>query len=261
MVEVPRHLNLALDHGVRPAEISETITHLAFYSGWGNALSAVAKSGDGQCPDRHGASGPDPVSPEPRDGRRLTQAQAAEALTHLAFYVGWPNVFSALPVARTSSKSAPAGSDDLPDSVSTVHRISTPKEGAPPMPTWMPEELSKIAASEELDIASVRHDGQLGHPVTIWVVRVGDDLYVRSWKGDAGAWFRATRAHQAGHIEAGGVGKDVTYVAETRDDVNDRIDAAYRAKYRRHGGRYVDPMVAPTARAATIKLVPRSTTS
>lgn len=86
-------------------------------------------------------------------------------------------------------------------------------------------------------------------------------LRTQSWKGDAGAWFRATKVRQAGHMEAGGVGKHVTFVAETDDDVNDRIDAAYRTKYRRHGGRYVDPMVAPTARATTIKLVPRSSTS
>jgi hypothetical protein len=126
------------------------------------------------------------------------------------------------------------------------------------MVTWTRDELTKIAAAEELELASVRRDDTLGNPVTIWVVRVGDDLYVRSWKGDAGAWFRATQVRHAGHIEAGGVGKDVTFVAETADDVNDRIDAAYRTKYRRHGGRYVDPMVASTARATTIKLVPRS---
>jgi hypothetical protein len=126
------------------------------------------------------------------------------------------------------------------------------------MATWTHDELAKISAAEELELASVRRDGTLGNPVTIWGVRVGDDLYVRSWKGDAGAWFRATQVRHAGHIEAGGVGKDVTFVAEIDDDVNDRIDTAYRAKYRRHGGRYVDPMVAPTARAATIKLVPRS---
>ena len=95
--------------------------------------------------------------------------------------------------------------------------------------------------------------------VTIWVVRVGDDLYVRSWKGDGGAWFRATRARHAGHITAAGVGKDVAFVDATDDDINDQIDAAYRTKYRRHGGRYVDPMVAPAARATTIRLVPRST--
>jgi hypothetical protein len=41
--------------------------------------------------------------------------------------------------------------------------------------------------------------------------------------------------------------------------MNDQIDAAYRTKYRRYGARYIDPMVAPEARAATIKLVPRST--
>lgn len=129
------------------------------------------------------------------------------------------------------------------------------------MVTWTHDELTKIAAAEELKLASVRGDDTLGNPVTISVVRVGDDLYVRSWKGDTGAWFRATQVRHAGHIEAGGVGKDVTFVAETDDDVNDRIDAAYRTKYRRHGGRYVDPMVAPTARSTTIKLVPSSSAS
>ena len=124
----------------------------------------------------------------------------------------------------------------------------------PPMPTWTRDELAKIAAAEELELAPLRRDDTLGNPVTIWVVRVGDDLYVRSWKGDGAAWFRAARVRHTGHIEAGGVGKDVTFVAETDDDVNGRIDAAYRIKYGHHGGRYVDPMVAPTARAATIKL-------
>ena len=127
--------------------------------------------------------------------------------------------------------------------------------------TWTHDELAKIAAAEELELAAVRRDDTLGNPVTIWVVRVDDNLYVRSWKGEGAGWFRATQGRHAGHIEAGGVGKDVTFVAETDDDINDRIDAAYREKYRRHGGRYVDPMVAATARATTIKLVPRSRTS
>jgi hypothetical protein len=129
------------------------------------------------------------------------------------------------------------------------------------MVEWTRDELARIAAAEELELAAVGGDGTLGAPVTIWVVRVGDDLYVRSWKGSAGGWFRAAQVRRAGHIGAGGVGRDVTFVAETDDDVNDRIDAAYRTKYRRHGGRYVDPMVAPPARAATIKLVPRSRSS
>jgi hypothetical protein len=91
--------------------------------------------------------------------------------------------------------------------------------------------------------------------VTIWVVRHGDDLYVRSWRGRTSTWFRGSQDRHEGHIRAGGVDKDVVF-AEV-DDVDDKIDAAYRAKYDRYGATYVDPMVGPDARAATIKLVPR----
>jgi 4-carboxymuconolactone decarboxylase len=171
-IEMPSYLNRALDHGVKPREISEIITHLAFYSGWGNAMSAVAvakdvfaerKIGADQLPapapsllaidqawetqretrvgEQFGAVFPGVVQyttdvlfrdlwlrPDlaPRDrslvtvsaliangqvaqltghlnramDNGLTQPQAAEAITHLAFYVGWPNVFSAMPVAK-----------------------------------------------------------------------------------------------------------------------------------------------------------------
>ena len=125
------------------------------------------------------------------------------------------------------------------------------------MATWTNDELHKITAAEELELASLRRDGTLSNAVTIWVVRVGDDLYVRSWKSNDGAWFRATQERHEGHIKAGGVGKDVTFVAQADADINHQIAAAYRTKYRRHGGRYVDPMVASTARVTTIKLVPR----
>jgi 4-carboxymuconolactone decarboxylase len=171
-VEMARHVNLALDNGVKPAEISETITHLAFYSGWSNAMSAVAIAKDvfgqrGIGADQLPAASPQllplneaaeaqratgvqqnfgQVSPgvvqyttdllfkdlwlrpdlAPRDrslvtvsaliasgqvaqipyhlnramDNGLTKEQASEVLTHLAFYAGWPNVFSALPVAK-----------------------------------------------------------------------------------------------------------------------------------------------------------------
>jgi 4-carboxymuconolactone decarboxylase len=46
MIALPDHLKLALDHGVKPAEISEIITHLAFYSGWANAMAAAAVAKD-----------------------------------------------------------------------------------------------------------------------------------------------------------------------------------------------------------------------
>ena len=171
-IEMPFYLNRALDNGVKPREISELITHLAFYSGWANAMSAAAVAKDvfaardirsNQLPaasptllpldeaaeaqraarvgQQFGATFPGVVQyttdvlfrdlwlrPDlaPRDrslvtvsaliaagqvaqvpyhlnramDNGLTQSQASEAITHLAFYVGWPNVFSALPVAQ-----------------------------------------------------------------------------------------------------------------------------------------------------------------
>ena len=72
------------------------------------------------------------------------------------------------------------------------------------MTTWTSDELDKIGRAEELQIASVRRDGTLRKPVTIWVVRHGDDLYVRSGYGRAAAWFRGTQLRHEGHIKAGG---------------------------------------------------------
>jgi hypothetical protein len=131
------------------------------------------------------------------------------------------------------------------------------------MTTWTSDELNKIGAAEELRIAPKRRDGTLRTPVTIWVVRVGDGLYVRSWRGRTAAWYRGTKVRHEGRIWAGGIEKDVTFVdvGEADADLNDQIDAAYRTKYRRHAAQYVNPMVAPQARATTIKLVPRTTSS
>ena len=125
------------------------------------------------------------------------------------------------------------------------------------MAAWTNDELNKIGKAEELQIASLRRDGTLRNPVTIWVVRLGDDLYVRSYRGRTAAWFRSAQVRHEGQIRAGGVNKDVTFMEEANPTVNDQIDAAYRTKYRRYAASYVDPMVAPEARAATIKLVPR----
>jgi hypothetical protein len=124
------------------------------------------------------------------------------------------------------------------------------------MTTWTSEELDKIGNAEELQIAPLRRDDTLRHRVIIWVVRVGDDLYVRSANGREGAWFRSTQTRHEGHIWAGGVEKDVTFVEVDDSGTNDQIDAAYLTKYRRYP-QYVAPMVTPEVRAATIKLVPR----
>ena len=126
------------------------------------------------------------------------------------------------------------------------------------MTTWTSDELTRIGAAEELLIASRRSDGTLRNPVTIWVVRNGDDLYVRSVNGRTSAWFRGTQSRHEGRIRAGGVDKEVTFV-EVGGDVNDSIDAAYRTKYRRYAANIISSINSPQARAATIKLVPRST--
>src|SRR5947199_1231576 len=171
-ITLSEHLKLALDHGVKPTEISEIITHLAFYSGWASAMAAIAVTKDVFAernigPDKLPAASPallplnEPAEADrakrvsdqfgtmfpgvvqyttdvlfrdlwqrphlaPRDrslvtisaliangqvaqltghipigmNNGLTQPEIAEAITHLAFYAGWHNVFSAMPVAK-----------------------------------------------------------------------------------------------------------------------------------------------------------------
>jgi len=125
------------------------------------------------------------------------------------------------------------------------------------MTAWTRDELNRIGNAEELEIAPLRRDGTPRNWVTIWVVRAGDDLYVRSYLGSAGAWYRAAQARRAGRIRAGGVEKEVAFVDETGPEANAAIDAAYRAKYGRYP-QYVTPMLAEAARATTLKLAPRT---
>ena len=117
-------------------------------------------------------------------------------------------------------------------------------------------ELDKIGRAEEVQIASVRSDGTLRKPVTVWAVRHGDDVYVRSVRGRSGLWFRGTQDRHEGRVRAGSVQQDVTFV-DADHDIDDEIDAAYRAKYRRYAGSILNSVLTPEARAATIKLVPR----
>jgi hypothetical protein len=121
---------------------------------------------------------------------------------------------------------------------------------------WTSDELSKVGAAEELQLAPWRADGTLRKPVTIWVVREGDELYVRSVNGRASAWFGAVQVRHEAHIDAGGIDKEVLLI-ET-EDRNDEIDAAYRTKYRRYANSIVNSTLSPQARATTLKLVPKS---
>ncbi len=97
--------------------------------------------------------------------------------------------------------------------------------------------------------------------MTIWVVRHGDDLYVRAVKGRTGPWFRGTQERHEGRIQAGGVERDVAFVQVMDPELNRQIDAAYRTKYRRYAANIVGSVLTPESRAATLKLVPRATSA
>ena len=122
------------------------------------------------------------------------------------------------------------------------------------MSDWTAGDLDRVAAAEELQIGSSRPDGSLRPYVTIWVVRVGDDLYVRSYRGRNGAWFRSALRHPEGRIRAGGVDREVAF-EPAGDADQDAIDQAYRSKYARFS--YVDSMVSPDVRGTSLRLVPR----
>jgi hypothetical protein len=125
------------------------------------------------------------------------------------------------------------------------------------MTSWTGDELTRIGTADELELAARRPDDSLRKPVTIWVVRHGDELYVRSAYGPSSAWFRGTQARHEGRIRAGGVEKDVTFVNASHE-LDDEIDAAYATKYRRYGERFIGLMTTPEARATTLELVPRA---
>jgi hypothetical protein len=125
------------------------------------------------------------------------------------------------------------------------------------MTPWKSDEIAKIGAAEEVQIAPLRRDGTPRKPVTVWVVRHGDDLYVRSVKGRDGAWFRATQERHEGRVRAGGTQQDVTFV-EPGHGIEDEVDAAYGAKYRRYAGSILNSVLTPEARSSTLKLVPRT---
>ncbi len=125
------------------------------------------------------------------------------------------------------------------------------------MTQWTSDQLDKFGRAEEVQIASVGRDGKLRKPVTVWAVRLGDDLYVRSVRGRNGHWFRGTQEKHEGRIRAGGIQQDITFV-EADHDIDGQVDAAYRDKYRRYAGRILDSVLTPEARSSTLKIVPRS---
>ena len=124
------------------------------------------------------------------------------------------------------------------------------------MTAWTADELARIGRATELDIASRRPDGTLRPFVTIWVVRVGDDVYVRSAYGYANPWFQRALASGEGRIRAGGVEREVAFEVPG-GSMDADVSAAYHAKYDRYGPTIVGTVVSAEAARSTLRLVPR----
>ena len=123
------------------------------------------------------------------------------------------------------------------------------------MSAWTADELRRIDATQELEIAPVRRNGELRSRTPIWVVRAGDDLYVRAAYGSGSGWYGVARTSHQARIWAGGVQKDVV-IEDADESVFDDVDAGYRDKY----GRYpsiVESINDAEHRLTTLRLTPR----
>ena len=124
------------------------------------------------------------------------------------------------------------------------------------MSAWASEMLSTIDDADELRVSSYRPDGTLRPFVIIWVVRVGDDVYIRSAYGPGNGWFRRAQASGTGRVAVSGLEQDVSFVTP-EPDVHAAIDAAYHAKYDRYGQGIVGTVTGAHAVGETLRLRPR----
>ena len=118
---------------------------------------------------------------------------------------------------------------------------------------WTGDQLDRIAGSEELRITTTREDGSQRRWTPIWVVRVGDSLYIRSAGGGKADWYRHVTQHNQARVRAGGVDAEVTAELIGDPTVNDQVTAAYQAKYRNHHSLVAMFLRAP-ATEATLRL-------
>jgi hypothetical protein len=124
------------------------------------------------------------------------------------------------------------------------------------MTAWVADELARLAGRDEIGVASTRTDGSLRPFVTVWFVRAGDDLFVRSAHGPENGWFRRALASGVGRIRGAGIERNVTFEVPG-PEAHEALDAAYHAKYDRYGTGMVRTVVSPDATRSTLRLVPR----
>jgi hypothetical protein len=120
---------------------------------------------------------------------------------------------------------------------------------------WKPKTLSEIADQEEIRISSERKNGGYNRSTPVWVVRVDDDLYVRSGLGRNGFWYRHATESQA-YVDAAGVRYKVNLILRTDPASIAAVDEAYRKKYS------ADPslplLLTDQARSTTSRLIPQA---
>jgi hypothetical protein len=124
------------------------------------------------------------------------------------------------------------------------------------MGKWAKDRLQQITSSDDLHIAPFREDGvTLGTPTWIWSVVVDGELYVRAYNGTSSRWYQAASKQKAGQVTVAGQTTDVSFEQVT-GEINDRIDAAYDAKY--SSSPYLKPMIGDRARATTVRISPKT---
>lgn len=119
---------------------------------------------------------------------------------------------------------------------------------------WSAEELARIDAADELRIAVESPNGTLRRWVRIWVVRVGEQVYVRTWYRRETGWFGHVLHSRRARVRVPGLDASVAVADVGTDAERVGVDAAYRAKYGRYGGATVDRMVSDDAAATTLRL-------
>jgi len=122
------------------------------------------------------------------------------------------------------------------------------------MKTWNIEDAAMLTSPQEVQVITYRRDGSARRPTTIWIVRDGADVFVRSANGPTAAWFRAAIATRNGQIVARQNTFDVTF-ADAQDQDLVRVDAAYRAKYGQYAS-IVDHLEEEGPRSATLQVHP-----
>ena len=127
------------------------------------------------------------------------------------------------------------------------------------MTSWSQDDLDRLGGAGEVEVSSVRRDGSLSRARTVWIVRVGDDLYLRSVNGPDAAWYRFTRLFHQGRIQARGAARDVTWIdvnATGEPDVDPAVDAEYARKYQGSTAA-IAHINSPLARTTTMRAEPR----